>query len=106
VALHVKHRGASSELIATLWLLDQGYDVFRNISAHGKVDIVAIRDGEITLIDVKTMGKAKLKNGTIAYMISPRSAAMRAAGIRLLAVNPATGECIWVDGERYYRNDR
>lgn len=29
-----KHRGARSELIASTYLLDQGYEVFRNVSSH------------------------------------------------------------------------
>ncbi len=36
-----KHKGAASELIATVWLLKKGYEVFRNVSSHGTVDIIA-----------------------------------------------------------------
>jgi hypothetical protein len=36
-----KHVGARSELIACEWLLAQGYEVFRNVSAHGPIDIIA-----------------------------------------------------------------
>ena len=49
-----KHKGARSELLACAWLLAQGYDVFRNVSQHGRVDIVAIKDGHVTFLDVKT----------------------------------------------------
>lgn len=49
-----KHRGAFSELIACTWLLERGYEVFRNISQHGIADLVVFRDGKILKIDVKT----------------------------------------------------
>lgn len=57
---HDKHRGAKSELAAVLWLMDIGYEVFRNVSAHGAVDVVAIaRDGSMIKIDVKTATESK-----------------------------------------------
>lgn len=49
-----KHKGAASELIAVIWLLKEGYEVYRNVSAHGTADILAIKDNKITKIDVKT----------------------------------------------------
>lgn len=48
-----KHAGAKNELIATVWLLQQGYEVFRNVSQHGDVDIIATKDSETLYIDVK-----------------------------------------------------
>ena len=48
-----KHRGAVNELRATAWLIGLGYDVCRNVSQHGPVDLVAIRGDEVMLIDVK-----------------------------------------------------
>ena len=49
-----KHIGAHSELIASSWLLKQGYEVFRNVSQHGVVDIIAMKDGKTMLLDVKS----------------------------------------------------
>jgi hypothetical protein len=49
-----KHRGAHSELIACAWLLAEGYEVFRNVSAHGFADIIALKDGKTFFFDVKT----------------------------------------------------
>ena len=54
-----KHRGAYNELVAALWLMNQGYEVFRNVSAHGLIDIVAFRDGEMTKFDVKTVANGR-----------------------------------------------
>lgn len=48
-----KHQGAKNELLAALWLIGEGYEVFRNISHHGPMDIVAIRGGEVLRLDVK-----------------------------------------------------
>ena len=53
--MHKKHIGASSQLRAELWLLEQGYEVFRNVSAHGPIDIIAVKDDQILKLDVKTV---------------------------------------------------
>ncbi len=52
--MHQKHKGAASEVIALLWLLNEGYEVYRNVSAFGICDLVAIKGEEILKIDVKT----------------------------------------------------
>jgi len=49
-----KHIGARSELIACRWLLDRSYEVLRNVSAFGPVDLAAVKPGEVLLLDVKT----------------------------------------------------
>ena len=48
-----KHRGGWAEMVACCWLLQRGYEVFRNVSAHGSIDVVAIKDGEVFKFDVK-----------------------------------------------------
>ena len=52
--LKPKHKGAHAQLTATLWLLEQGYDVFENCSDHGLADLVGWKDGLFSLFDVKT----------------------------------------------------
>ena len=54
--MHRKHKGARNELAAIVWLMDMGYEVFRNVSPYGPVDLVAIKDGATLLLDVKTAG--------------------------------------------------
>ncbi len=53
-----KHLGARSEMIAVSWLLKLGYEVFRNVSQHGPIDLIAFKynnDGfEQLLLDVKS----------------------------------------------------
>ncbi len=52
-------KGAYAELKATLWLIENGHFVFRNVSPHGPVDLVAIKGTEVLLIDVKTGSTAR-----------------------------------------------
>lgn len=49
-----KHRGARAELLAVTFLLKEGYEVFRNVSPHGLIDLVAIKGGVSVHFDVKT----------------------------------------------------
>ena len=48
--------GDITEHKAEVWLLEQGYEVFRNISATGPADIVIFdsETGEHTKIDIKS----------------------------------------------------
>jgi len=47
-------KGAASELIACAWLLERGYQVFRNVCVTGIIDVVGIKDGKTFFFDVKT----------------------------------------------------
>lgn len=78
-----KHIGARSELLASAWLMERGYTVYRNVSPCGLADIIAanFNTGEVLLIDVKTaaslsvMGRflteKQIKSGIIALLVSP-----------------------------------
>lgn len=47
-------RGDVAELVASAYLLEKGYEIFKNTSCVGPVDIVALSpEGEMMLIDVK-----------------------------------------------------
>lgn len=46
--------GTLAELAACNWLIEQGYEVFRNVCSTGPFDIVAVKPGETLYIDVKT----------------------------------------------------
>jgi hypothetical protein len=48
-----KHLGGRNELLACVWLLNQGYEVFRNVSQHGETDLIATKDGHVYFFDVK-----------------------------------------------------
>jgi hypothetical protein len=81
-----KHKGACSELVACAWLLEQGYEVFRNVSSHGLVDLIALKENIVTFFDVKTWDSLKTRH-------PPRlSVAQKQLGVKLLAVK-ASGDC-------------
>jgi predicted phosphodiesterase len=72
-----KHKGAYSELIACTWLLRQGYEVFRNVSPLGLIDIVAIKGDVILKVDVKSANASRQ---------NPLTDKQRAAGVVALLV--------------------
>ena len=47
-------KGDILEIIACGILLKDGYEVFRNISSTGLIDIIAIKDSTTLFLDVKT----------------------------------------------------
>jgi hypothetical protein len=75
-----KHLGSYNEMIATLWLMERGYEVFRNVSAHGLIDLVALKDGVFTKFDVKMaysqvqpvkLTQAQMDAGVIGLKVYP-----------------------------------
>lgn len=48
-------KGATAELKAQAWLLEQGYEVFRNVAQWGPADLVAFKEGKFSRIDVKCL---------------------------------------------------
>jgi len=80
--LNTCDKGAKHELLAAAWLLEQGYQVFRNVSPAGPVDLVAFdtETGEIVLIDVKT--------GTNMYDTNKLKPEQEDMGVRRLVYNP------------------
>lgn len=54
----VKHlspavRGDWAEITAALWLIEQGYEVFKNIRNTGPIDLMTYKMGRMRMIDVK-----------------------------------------------------
>lgn len=87
--MDTKHKGAHSELLATAWLLQNGYDVFRNVSAHGLVDIVAIHieTRQWLVIDVRSTSRTNNK-GPSSYAMRKLSQAQVDFGVVPLYVYP------------------
>lgn len=50
-----KTKGTISELNACVYLLRAGYDVYRNVSSTGPVDLLATKDGKYLAVDVKSL---------------------------------------------------
>jgi Holliday junction resolvase-like predicted endonuclease len=81
------------ELVANNDLAARGYEVFRNCSSHGLVDIIGRKDGLISLFDVKArdpkLGFQRYRNGAQSL-----SAEQLAEGVQLLLVDGRDGACI------------
>lgn len=87
-------QGAMAELIACNWLLEQGYDVFRNITPAGWVDIIAWKkDNQPIFIDVSVCND---KHGYISDPKAGYKSRTKAYGIRFLYVYPDKS-CKWRD---------
>lgn len=92
-----KHSGAVSELRVCSYLLEQGYEVFRNVSQHGPADIIAWHPetDEIRKIDVKTAAQVTLRDGSV--VISPKRSGQENCdrlGVELVHVHPVTRETV------------
>ena len=90
---HEHIKGDKAEYIAAMWLWDQGYLVCRNMSQQGAVDLVAIKEHEVILIDVKSECVRKRDGYKINRSLTPIQTNLR---VNILNVNVETGECTYV----------
>jgi Holliday junction resolvase-like predicted endonuclease len=89
-------KGDMAEYYAVTWLWDNGYEVFPNAGCSGPIDIIAFKDGEITLIDVKTERK-DWRWPNAAYQPKIRTQEQKNIGVVFLAFNPDTRKLRWVN---------
>ena len=89
--------GTVNELIATIWLLNQGYFVFSSAMPHGPADLVAWKPEtkEILMIDVKTVRRYLKKDGTVENY-SSAAKTKRKEGVVYLGVCSEDKSCIWL----------
>lgn len=85
--------GDLAEFYAVTWLWDQGYEVFLNPGSSGVIDMIAFKDGEITLIDVKTEQGKRSCGGSIRG----RTEEQIKLGVVILGFNPETRKFRWVE---------
>ena len=90
---HEHIKGDKAEYIAAMWLWDQGYLVCRNMSQQGAVDLVAIREHEVVLIDVKSVCVRKRDCYKINRSLTP---IQQSRGVNILNLNVERGECTYV----------
>ena len=57
-------KGDLAEFYAVTWLWDNGYEVFKNCGCDGPVDLIATKDGETTMIDIKTRSNGGSNSST------------------------------------------
>ena len=90
---HEHIKGDKAEYIAAMWLWDQGYLVCRNMSQQGPVDLVAIKEYEVILIDVKSECRRKRDGYKINRSLTP---IQNNLGVIILKLIVDTGECTFV----------
>tara|TARA_R110000822_G_scaffold10485_6_gene39671 strand:- start:1228 stop:1554 length:327 start_codon:yes stop_codon:yes gene_type:complete len=83
-------KGDFAEYYAITWLWDNGYEVFPNAGGSGPVDMVAIKDGEVTLVDVKTLGLNTRSHKT-------RTQEQKNMGVVFLGFEPDTRKLRWIN---------
>jgi hypothetical protein len=72
--------------VATLWLVQTGHEVFRNVSSHGIADLVAVSWALKTVTYVEVKSGQILQNGTLYPTPKVLSEEQIKAGVRLLVV--------------------
>lgn len=92
-----KHNGSHNELVAAVWLLKQGYEVFQNLSTHGAVDLIAMKGGKLTLFDVKKTSR-KIDGGPMEMKLKAPQIAM---GVKVLCVFE-DDECFIIEEPKLY----
>jgi Holliday junction resolvase-like predicted endonuclease len=90
---HEHIKGDKAEYLAAMWLWEQGYLVCKNMSQQGPVDLVAIKEHEVILIDVKSACVRKRDGSKINRSLTP---VQKNLGVNILNVDVETGECTYV----------
>ncbi len=64
-------RGARNEIVCVLDLLRQGFTVYRNVAAHGIVDLLAWKRGQTVKIQVKSeVGRHGLRRNDVLAVVT------------------------------------
>ena len=83
--------GDLAEFYAVTWLWDQGYEVFLNPGSSGVIDMIAWKDGEIKLIDVKSRSNTKHGRGR------GRTPLQKELGVQIIFYDAKTRKMKWVE---------
>ena len=96
--LAAKKVGDLLELKAVCWLLEQGYEVFRNDCSTGPIDIIALNleTNEILKIDVKT---THLCADQKRIRIPELKELQVKLGVKILTFNKKINDWVFVDGK-------
>jgi hypothetical protein len=104
---HTSHstsrKGDVAEYYAVTWLWDNGYEVFVNAGCSGPIDMIAIKDKETLLIDVKTLytrperPESSLIKGTGLRSSGKKTELQKKLGVIFLAFNPVTRELKYLE---------
>ena len=90
--MDISRKGDFAEFYAVTWLWDQGYEVFLNAGCTGPIDLVAFKEGETVLVDVKTkiLTKAGERGG------HRKKQRQKDLGVVFLEFDPKTRDFHWV----------
>ena len=91
-----QRKGDFAEYYAVTWLWDNGYEVFPNAGRSGPIDMVAFKDGGITLIDVKTLYKDRRESRSLS-VTSTRTQEQKNLGVVFLGFAPETRKLKWIN---------
>ncbi len=105
VGICASRKGDITEIKALSYLLDNGFEVFRNESSTGPVDIVAldIVNNKVILIDVKTISPAK---STGIIPIPNKTEIQQKLDVQFLIYDKNTNTFTWEEGEWVYDNEQ
>jgi Holliday junction resolvase-like predicted endonuclease len=92
--LNDSRKGDLAEFYAVTWLWDSGYEVFLNPASTGPIDLICYKNGECTLVDVKTSNKDYRDGRWFAH--ASRTQKQKEMGVRLLCFHPETRKLTWV----------
>ena len=88
----LSRKGDLAEYYAVTWLWDNGYEVFQNSGCTGPIDMIAMKEGQTTFVDVKTMQKDE---GTNYRGKMGRTEEQKELGVKFLLFNPETRKLRW-----------
>lgn len=80
-------KGDFAEYHAVTWLWDQGYEVFKNCGGSGYIDLIAVKNKEIKLIDVKSTRRDRCSYS------SGRTDKQKKEGVVILVFNIHSRQC-------------
>ncbi len=80
-------KGALAEYKAMAWLLEQGYEVFKNISPEGPFDMVALGPEGPIFIDVKDIASRSKHARSPSLKFSPTASKYEGLNRKLLYVS-------------------
>jgi Holliday junction resolvase-like predicted endonuclease len=78
-------KGDLAEYYAVTWLWDNDYEVFKNAGCSGPIDMIAVKEGKITLVDVKSRLSKPV-----------RSQEQKDLGVVILLFNSKTRKLNWM----------
>ena len=94
--MNKSRKGDFAEFYAVTWLWDNGYEVFLNAGCTGPIDLIAYKDGETLLVDVKTT-QTDYRDGMPKRIGKGRTNLQKELGVVFLSFDAETRQLQWVN---------